>query len=67
MDEDQIELHTEMTRYDPPPQLSFLGLPLELVCDGDVLEKQGTVIEKLVETECSILLNKQHKTHLQNT
>lgn len=53
MDEDQIELHTEMTRYDPPPQSSFLGPPLELVCDGDALEKQCTVIEKLVGTEQS--------------
>jgi hypothetical protein len=64
VDEDQTELHTEMTRYDPPPQSSFLGLPLELVCDEDVLEKQGTVVKKHVETECSILLNKEYKTHL---
>jgi hypothetical protein len=63
VDEDQIELHTEMTRYDPPPQLSFLGLPLELVCDGDVLEKQGTVIEKLVET-VQHLVEQATKTHL---
>jgi len=55
VDEDQIELHTEMTRYDPPPQSSFLGPPLELVCDGDALEKQGTVMEKVTGTECSSL------------
>jgi hypothetical protein len=64
VDEDQIELHTEMTRYDPPPQSSFLGPPLELVYDGDALEKQGTSIESLLGQNKAVSPNKQHGTHL---
>ena len=45
MDEDQIEPHIEMIRYDPPPRLNFLGPLLELVCDGAALEKQGSHTE----------------------
>ena len=45
MDEDQTEPHIEMIRYDPPPQLNFLEPLLELVCDGDALEKQGSHTE----------------------
>lgn len=52
MDEDQTEPHIEMIRYDPPPQLNFLEPLLELVCDGDALEKQGTVTKKLADTKC---------------
>jgi len=45
VDEDQTEPHIEMIRYDPPPQLYFLEPLLELVCDGDALEKQGNHTE----------------------
>jgi hypothetical protein len=34
-----------MIRYDPPPQLNFLEPLLELACDGDALERQGSHTE----------------------